>query len=86
MGRENAIETAKRYEAVASNLRHMALERNKTADEVAAYMGISRATYFARLKNPRELTLETLGDAARLFNCKMDDLILGTYRFTREGA
>lgn len=86
MGRENAIETAKRYEAVASNLRHMALERNKTADEVAAYMGISRATYFARLKNPRELTLENLGDAARLFNCKMDDLILGKYAFVREGA
>ena len=86
MGRENAIETAKRYEAVAKNLRHMALERGKTADEVAAYLGISRATYFARLKNPRELTLEYVGDAARLFNCQMDVLILGTYRFTREGA
>ena len=84
MGRENAIKTAARYEAVAQNLRHMALERGKTADEVAAYLGISRGTYFARLKHPADLTLENIGDAARLFNCKMDDLILGTYRFVRE--
>ncbi|MBE6693410.1 MAG: helix-turn-helix transcriptional regulator [Ruminococcaceae bacterium] len=79
MARMAKSKVQENYVRVADNIRQLTVQRNKKVRDVAKYLGMSPATYYARLAHPENFTLEDLTRAACLFNVKLSDLISKKY-------
>ena len=77
MARESVLEARRRYALMACNIEYLCVLREKSKDDVAAYIGMGRTTFYARLKRPEQFTLKELDDMARYLNCTVEDITYG---------
>ena len=61
--------------SVSDNLQWHMHKRNISPQEMAIRMGISMATYYRRIKDPRSLTLGNIKDAAQMMGIKTETLV-----------
>lgn len=66
----------------ADNLKFICNVRHVTDEQVMDYMGICRATYYDRMKNPERWTASNMDSAAKLFKIPVGDMVSRT--LTRE--
>ena len=77
MGRESVVDARRRYALMTCNIEYLCVLREKSKDDVAAYLGMGRTTFYARLKKPELFTLQQLDDMARYLNCTVEDITYG---------
>lgn len=86
MARESLVQAQEYHENVAKNIKRMTEDRGKTAKDVYTYLGMSKSTWCAYMREPRRMDLEFISGVARCLNVRTVDLLTKEYRLVEIGG